>query len=85
MIDGLNNIAVVINTFIWYLQSSSRSQPKLQKNGNAKPRPDASFEKAIESIAALKLHNYAMRRRQHIAQKIKVTNKMISGWFEISS
>ncbi len=32
-----------------------------------------SFNKAIESIAAMKLHNYAMRRRQNMSQKLKVS------------
>jgi hypothetical protein len=36
-------------------------------------KTDTSFQKAVESIAALKLHNYAMKRRQHIVQKIKVS------------
>eukprot|EP01033_Poteriospumella_lacustris_P019686 gene19686-14296_t len=43
------------------VSSSLESQkPLVIKKG------DASFTRAIESIAALKLHNYAMRRRQHI-------------------
>lgn len=33
---------------------------------------DLGFGKAVESIAALKLHNFAMKRREHASHKIKV-------------
>jgi len=38
----------------------------------------ARFSKAIESIAALKLHNYAMRRREQMSQKMKVILPTVS-------
>jgi len=34
------------------------------------------FNKAVESIAALKLHNYAMKRRDHMAQKLKLLREI---------
>lgn len=37
-----------------------------------------SFNKAVQSIAALKLHNYAMRRRQNLNQKIKLMKEIRS-------
>lgn len=35
-------------------------------------KTDLGFSKAVESIAAIKLHNYAMKRRENVTQKVKV-------------
>ena len=39
----------------------------------ANKKSDLGFNRALQSIAAIKLHNFAMRRRNHVTQKLKVT------------
>ena len=39
----------------------------------ANKKTDLGFNRALQSIAAIKLHNFAMRRRNHVTQKLKVT------------
>lgn len=36
-------------------------------------KTDLDFGKAVQSLAAIKLHNYAMKRRNHVTQKLKVS------------
>lgn len=35
-------------------------------------KTDLGFNKAVDALASIKLHNYAMKRREHTTQKLKV-------------
>ena len=49
-----------------FIKSFAQSIPANKKS-------DLGFNRALQSIAAIKLHNFAMRRRNHVTQKLKVT------------
>jgi hypothetical protein len=58
------------NDYSDYTRHVSESTPQAAATVQ---KTTTGFNKAVESIAALKLHNYVMKRRVHMAQKLKVS------------